>query len=123
MGRRGLALILGFGILFSAALMLVYPITAIDLFGYVARGRVLGIHHANPFPPFRPQIFLTTYQGFSQVGGQLASPYGPVWEWLAGAAALLGGEDFLRSILVFKGVVVVAYAVDALLIWAILSRL
>jgi alpha-1,6-mannosyltransferase len=122
-GRRGLVVILGFGLLFSAALMLVYPITAIDLFGYVARGRVLGIHHANPFL-HPPSDFPDDPTG-PYAGGwiSLASPYGPAWEWLAAAAAVLGGEDFLRSLLVFKGVVVLAYALDALLIWAILSRL
>ncbi len=122
-GRRGLAVVLGFGFLFSAALMLVYPITAIDLFGYVARGRVLGVHHANPFL-HPPSDFPADPTG-PYAGGwiSLASPYGPAWEWLAGIAAILGGEDFLRSILVFKGVVVLAYGLDALLIWAILSRL
>lgn len=122
-GWRGLAVVLGFGLLFSAALMLVYPITAIDLFGYVARGRVLGIHHANPF--LHPPSDFPDDPAGPYAGGwiSLASPYGPAWEWLAGAAAILGGEDFLRSILVFKGVVVLAYALDALLIWAILSRL
>ncbi|MCC7353305.1 MAG: hypothetical protein IT330_06060 [Anaerolineae bacterium] len=122
-GRRGLAVVLGFGLLFSAALMLVYPITAIDLFGYVARGRVLGIHHANPF--LHPPSDFPGDPTAPYAGGwiSLASPYGPAWEWLAGAAAILGGDDFLRNILVFKGVVVLAYAVDALLIWAVLSRL
>ncbi len=122
-GRRGLVVILGFGLLFSAALMLVYPITAIDLFGYVARGRVLAIHGANPFlhpPSDFPADPIGPYAGGWHT---LASPYGPAWEWLAGAAAALGGDDLLRGLLVFKGLVVVAYLLDALLIWAILSRL
>lgn len=122
-GWRGLAIVLGFGLLSSAALVLVYPITAVDLFGYVARGRVLAVHGANPFlhpPSDFPADPVGPYAGGWHT---LASPYGPAWEWLAGAAAFLGGDDFLRSLLVFKGLVVLAYLLDALLIWAILSRL
>ena len=122
-GMRGLIVVLGMGLVMSVALAYVYPITAIDLFGYVTRGRVFAIHHANPFlypPSGFPSDPTLPYVGAWQ---NLASPYGPAWEWLAAAGARLGGDVFLRTLLVFKGIVIVAYALDALLIWVILSRL
>src|SRR6185437_13067850 len=33
---------------FAVELMLAYPATAVDIFGYIAHGRLLALHHVNP---------------------------------------------------------------------------
>src|SRR5207237_4615481 len=42
------AVIFGAGVLFCLELLWAYPATAVDVFGYIAHGRLLALHQSNP---------------------------------------------------------------------------
>src|SRR6476660_9399613 len=46
---RSLAAILCASVGFCAVMVLAYPATAVDVFGYIAHGRLLALHNVNPF--------------------------------------------------------------------------
>jgi alpha-1,6-mannosyltransferase len=104
------------GALFCAPLILTYPASAVDVFGYVAQGRLLAVHGANPFsdPPNRfatdPIIPYLAFPGEP-------SQYGPLWAALGGAIALLAQGDLLAEVLAYKGVAVAAHLAGAGLIY------
>src|SRR5258708_4222052 len=77
-GKGHLALIFGAGLVFCAELVWAYPATAVDVFGYVAHGRVLAIHEVNPFtvaPAEFPGDAIIPYLAFPTEPSQ----YGPIW--------------------------------------------
>ena len=48
------------------------------------------------------------------------SPYGPMWEALAAGTSLLGGNSLWTNLILFKALVVLAYAASVGLTYAIL---
>jgi len=110
------------GVAAAAALVATYPLSASDVFLYVARGRVLGVHGYNPFV-VPPNAFpMDTYVPFRSQWSGVASPYGPLWEWLAAPLARLGDGTLLGSLLAFKGASLAAYLGCTALVAAILRR-
>jgi hypothetical protein len=108
--RVGLRPVLTFAAIFCVVLLFAYPATAADVFGYVAQGRLLALHGANPFA-----VAPAAYPGDAVVG-YLAFPreptqYGPLWAWLGAAISRLAGSGpatlgaaFAREILLYKAV-------------------
>jgi hypothetical protein len=93
-GRQAASLgpILGFAALFCVVLFFAYPATAVDIFQYVAQGRLLAAHGVNPFavPPIAyPRDAIIPYLAFPREPSQ----YGPLWAWSEGAIAWLAGAD------------------------------
>lgn len=112
----------GVGVAAAAALIATYPFAASDVFLYIARGRVLGVHGYNPFV-VPPNAFpMDTYVPFGSQWAGTVSPYGPLWEWLAAPLARLGDGSLLRSLLAFKGAALAAYLSCTALVAAILRR-
>ncbi|NLG50949.1 MAG: hypothetical protein GX552_12655 [Chloroflexi bacterium] len=122
-GRAPVAIVIGCGVLSALALAGVYPYGASDLFLYVARGRVLGIHGYNSLvvPPNTFQD-IAAYVPFPSEWVDFPSPYGPLWEWTAALLARLGDGSLLRSVLVFKLFNVGVYVACLSVIFAILRR-
>jgi hypothetical protein len=121
-GRVGLPLIFGAGALFCAELLFAYPATAVDVFGYIAHGRLLAFHQANPFilaPGEFPSDPIIKYLAFPDEPSQ----YGPVWVLLGGLLANLGRGDLLADVLLYKGVATAAHISGAAVIYAIARRL
>lgn len=119
-GDRG-PLVLVYALIFAGTLGLMYPINATDLFQYVFRGRVLAIYHGNPllltprdFPadPILPYVGEWTY---------IPSPYGPVWELLAGVVTWLCRGQLLPTLLGLKTLVIAFYLGTAFLVDRLLS--
>ncbi|MBV9359485.1 MAG: hypothetical protein JO023_28575 [Chloroflexi bacterium] len=96
-GRSAASLgpILGFAAVFCAVLTFAYPATAVDIFQYVAQGRLLAAHDVNPFV-VAPAAYLgdaiIPYLAFPREPSQ----YGPLWAWIEGAIAGLAGADVRR---------------------------
>jgi hypothetical protein len=112
-----LRLVLAFGLVFGLTLAWLYPVTADDLFRYVLRARLRVVHGANPFVA-TPDLFPDDLAFFPSEWADHTSPYGPVWELLAGAIVRLGFGGPLSGTLVYKGVALLAYAACAgLLAW------
>lgn len=114
--------VVALGVAAAVALIATYPFAASDVFLYVARGRVLGVHGYNPFV-VPPNAFpMDTYVPFHSQWAGVASPYGPLWEWLAAPLARLGDGTLLGSLLAFKGASLAAYLGCTALVADILRR-
>lgn len=121
-GRRLTYVVFGGAVLLSLTYLLLYPATSSDLFHYVMEGRILWVHHQNPFtvPPY-PLFQHDPF--FSQNGYQLVvwetlpSPYGPLWAVLTGIPLLLGHGDLLWTYMAFKLLAVAFYFLGAVAIF------
>jgi hypothetical protein len=110
--RRGLVhatpIVLTFTALFSATLVFLYPVTAMDVYNYAVQGHVLAFDNLNPlvYPPAS-----AGGDGFVAYAGSWASspsPYGPVWLDLTRWIALIAGFDVVRAVLLLKGLAALA---------------
>ncbi len=123
--RRGAAstpAIFVFGAIFAITLLGAYPATAVDVFGYIAHGRLLAEHHVNPFtnpPNAYPSDTILPFLAFPNEPSQ----YGPVWVLLNGAVAVVGRGDLLTEVILYKVVAALAHLAGGLLVLAIARRL
>jgi hypothetical protein len=112
-----LGAILGVAVLLALPLLFVYPINAADIFRYFIRGRLTAFYGASPLAVAPVQF---AGDPFLPLAGEWAgetSPYGPVWELIAGAIAAISGENLLLALLLFKGLALAAHLGSAALIW------
>lgn len=108
--------ILGAGILFGLVLLFLYPITALDVFLYVVRGRLWAVHGESPMFAL-PETYPTDpYIGFAGEFADEVSPYGPLWELIAQIPLRLGLVDMVGGTLAMKVIALLAYALTAWLI-------
>ncbi|MDQ6672004.1 MAG: hypothetical protein M3069_14895 [Chloroflexota bacterium] len=117
-----LMVIFACGALFCFELVWAYPATAVDVFGYVAHGRLLAVHHVNPFivaPGGFPNDSILAFLAFPREPSQ----YGPVWVLANGAVASIAGGDLLAEVLLYKGVAAVAHVAGAGVVFGIARRL
>lgn len=111
-----------FGVVFCVELLGAYPATAVDVFGYIAHGRMLAEHHMNPFvtPPYAyPTDDIVRFLAFPAEPSQ----YGPAWVLLGYLQAAIGRGDLLAEVLFYKVVAAVAHLASAALILSIGRRL
>jgi hypothetical protein len=127
-------ILLGFPLLFLALLLLVYPITSIDLYDYVFRGRMLTRYGANTF--INVPIEFKDDPLFWYVAWRRAvTAYGPLWEGMSWLTALLAGEaagapgrdaardaELLRLMLAYKSLAALGFLVCGAAIWWVLRR-
>ncbi|HEY7293574.1 MAG TPA: hypothetical protein VH916_00980 [Dehalococcoidia bacterium] len=123
-GMRGPHLtyiVFGGAALLSLTYLLLYPATSSDLFHYVMEGRILWVHHENPFtqpPSFYPNDPFYSVNGYLLVVWEtLPSPYGPLWAVLTGVPLLLGHGDMLHTYMAFKLLAVAFYFLGAVAIF------
>ena len=120
--RAGTKAITAAGALFCLELVWAYPGTAVDVFGYVAHGRLLAQHLANPFvvaPDRFPLDPILPYLAFPDEPSQ----YGPAWVVLSGAFAALGHGSLATEVLLYKAMGAAAQIGGAVLIYLIAARL
>jgi hypothetical protein len=102
--------------LFCLELVWAYPATAVDVFGYIAHGRLLALHNVNPFT-FAPNAFpgdaILPFLAFPDEPSQ----YGPVWVVLGSAFASLAQGALLEEVVLYKGVAALAHLCGAGLIY------
>jgi hypothetical protein len=121
-GSTRLPVVFAFGAVFCFTLLWAYPGTAVDVFAYVADGRLLALHHLNPLilaPDEFPGDAIVPYLAFPHEPSQ----YGPAWVLLDGAVATLARGDLLTEVLLYKGVAAVAHLAGAGLVFSIARRL
>jgi hypothetical protein len=116
---KGLLVVLLFTFLCGLALVLVYPITAADVFEYIAYARITVDHGANPHL-YRPLDFpddpFVRYSAWPHI----TSPYGPLWTYVSVPVALLAGSSLLSYLLLFKALALAVHLVNSALIYGIL---
>jgi hypothetical protein len=109
---------------FCGELLFAYPATAVDLFGYIADGRLLALHGVNPFvaaPDAFPGDPIVKFLAFPDEPSQ----YGPIWVLMSGGLARLAGGDLLSEVLLYKVLAAAAHLASGgvvLRIAQILSR-
>jgi hypothetical protein len=123
-GRAYFAALGAAALVFNLTLLLMYPTGAADLFDQIFRARELAVYGKNPFvfAPNNPIFAEDPFRPFVGGWAGTTSPYGPAWESLAALTSKLAGDDLWRNILYFKGLVILAYAGAAALIYATLRR-
>jgi hypothetical protein len=116
------AAIFGAGAIFCAELVWAYPATAVDVFGYIAHGRLLALHGVNPFT-VAPSAFdsdaIVPFLAFPDEPSQ----YGPVWVLLGDAYASLARGDLLTEVLLYKVTGALAHIGGAAVIYVIALRI
>ena len=117
--RRPLPLrtILLITVLFAAPLLLTYPINATDVFRYFVRARVTIVHGESPLAVPPSAFPEDPYLPLAGSWATETSPYGPVWELVAGGIAMLSSQNLLLALLLFKGMGLLSHLGSAALIW------
>jgi hypothetical protein len=120
--RDGAALwlILGFGVVFAVTMAFVYPITAVDVYGYIVQNLVLLDYHANPL--VTPAATFSEDSMMFMAGGwaKAPAPYGPLAILLGTIPTLLVGRNVLANLLLFKCIFSAALLFEAYLVYKIL---
>lgn len=121
-GPRGAAIprvvLFGFPVLFTLALMWMYPLWSFDLFHYQADARTFWVYGDNPLtvPPSAHPYPIDI------VWADRPSPYGPVWSLLTFAPTLAAGDHYLAGLLAFKLLIAVFFFGCAWLIYGLAAR-
>jgi alpha-1,6-mannosyltransferase len=106
---------------FNAAMLLLYPVDAADVFDDIIRGRMTAYYGANPFYQAPIQFKQDRFYPYA-AWDYYPSAYGPGWEGIAAGAARLAGNGVIANVLTFKMVGVLAYAGTLALIGLTLRR-
>ena len=112
----------GFAIIFCLCLLFLYPLTAQDVFLYMTRGRILVVHGANPMRWPIEAFPMDDYLPFQTEWLDQRSPYGPLWEYMAGTATFVGDRGLAPALISYKGLAILGYVGCGLLIGAILRH-
>lgn len=104
-------------VMFAAPLFLTYPINATDIFRYFVRARVATVYGENPLAVAPDAFADDPYLPLAGSWATETSPYGPVWELIAGGVTVISGQNLLAALLLFKGLGLIAHLGSAALIW------
>ncbi len=116
MGQKWfLVLIVGFSVVFNLIMLQMYPADASDVYDYILRGRMTSVYSLNPLKDVPNEIKQDAFYDFTS-WRSVPSAYGPAWEWLAGMASRLAGDDRNTNVIVFKLLAVAGYGLASLFI-------
>ncbi len=107
--------------LFAIILWQTYPFNATDVYRYVLRGRIQSTYGESPFATSPNQFPDDPFADFAGEWADASSPYGPIWEVSAGLLTRLSGENLLAGLLLFKGLAVLTFLINTILIWLLLA--
>jgi hypothetical protein len=117
--RIALFLICGWAAFFSVNLLFMYPVGAADIFDQIFRARLLAHYNLNPFTTLPNNILGDPLQPYVAWKGD-PSPYGPMWELLAGLTSWLAGSGLWENLILFKLLVMASYGANVALTYGIL---
>ena len=120
--ERGLSLrlILLVGVVLCIPLLFTYPINATDIYRYFIQARITIVHDLNPLSVPPADLVGDPYALLAGEWADVASPYGPLWELVAGTAIRLTPDDLWSSMLIFKGISALTFLGGAAVIWSVL---
>lgn len=116
-------IILCFSVIFALTTSFVYPITAIDIFVYIARSLVLVQYHANPMV-IPPSAF--PHDSLMQLAGgfiNTPSPYGPLLLLIQALPIAIAGRNILFYLIILKFIFSGSLIIQAFLIYKILFQI
>ena len=111
-------MMVGFGILFCLIALFIYPFHSTDVFGYINRGWQQVHYHQNPYVYFTAEI--PQWQQDPMVSDHWIynpNPYGFLFTLLARVITYAGRGHWWLTLLLFKGVNVLAYGATSWLVW------
>jgi len=120
--RATLWIILSFGSIFALTTVFVYPITALDIFFYIARSLILVQYHLNPMVVAPSNFPHDPLMQLANLVIHLPSPYGPLAQIIQALPLLIAGRNVLASLLLFKFIFSAIIIISAFLIYKILSH-
>ena len=121
-GSATLPLIVVSSAAFCGVLVLAYPATAVDVFGYIAQGRLVAVHHVNPFTSTPGEFPSDPILPFLAFPGE-PSQYGPAWALASAAVAVVGNDNLLVEVLLFKSIGALAHLASGLVVYRIAAAL
>ncbi len=120
--RGWLYLLLGGALLFGITLLFQPKLFSDDVFTYIFSGRILTIYGADPLNTAPAHYPTDPYLVWVLSGRNAPNIYGPLW--ISVAAFLAGVSNVpVLSLLLFKGLALLAHLVNCVLIWGILSEI
>ena len=120
--RRWLYVLLGGALLFSLTLLVQPMLFSDDVFTYIFSGRILTLYHADPFNTAPMQFPADPYLRWVVAGHDAPNLYGPLWYYISSLLVSIGGSHQIVTLLLFKGLAVLAHLVNVVLVWSILSQ-
>jgi hypothetical protein len=91
-----------------------------DLYSYVLYGRVWALYQGDPYTTI-PHYYTDPYEPLSYWKTD-PSFYGPLWTLLSAELAMIGGERIGLTVLLFRGLTIVAALLAGAFLWAALRR-
>ena len=121
--RATLWLILGFGAIFALTNIFVYPVTAIDVFNYIAEGIVMIDYHANPMLVSLAQYPQDSLVRLTVGWGIYPASYGPIGLLIDAIPTLLTGRNVLANLIFLKVLFSSVLLLEAFVAYKILLRI
>lgn len=119
--RRTLLLIIATWLICSIMLLLTYPGQSNDWGDYTFQSHMLV--HLGKNPLTTPPSAVIPFDAFPYLAWHReTSPYGPLWQAIAGVAHWISGEEIRANVLAFKLVEILATGAAGAFIYAILRR-
>jgi hypothetical protein len=112
--------LVGGALLFSLTLLLQPKLFSDDIFVSIFSGRILTIYHADPLNTTPLQFSADPYFSWVISGRNTPNITGPLWLCITSVLVSIG-RDPVGTLLLFKGMAVLAHLLNCLLVWSILS--
>ncbi len=120
---RWLVALLAGAAVFSLTLFLQPTLFSDDVFTYIFSGRIFSLYHANPFNTAPFQFPSDPYLRWVVAGHDAPNLYGPLWYYISALLVNIGGDNQIATLLLFKGLAILAHLTNVVLIWYILERI
>ncbi len=120
--HRWLFLLLGGTLLFGLTLFFQPKLFSDDVFTYIFSGRILVIYGADPLNTAPIQFPHDPYLQWVISGRYAPNIYGPLWLCISYLLVAFGAGP-APTLLLFKGLALLAHLLNSLLVWAILSKI
>jgi hypothetical protein len=114
-------LLLGGTLLFGVTLLFLPRLFSDDIFTYMFSGRILAIYKADPMNTIPLQFPHDPYLVWVINGPKTTNIYGPLWLSIAALLASINNSPVI-SLLLFKGLALLAHLLNCWLVWAILAK-
>lgn len=101
--RQGLPAVFGCGTALAVAMAWMYPATAVDVFTYAVRSRLLTTYNANPLAALFKNYPRDPWMRFAHSQwAAVPSPYGPLWNLIAAPITRFAGDRMTVALVGFK---------------------